>query len=185
MAQNDEFRMTTADLWRLLTIQSAAIVVSGLGLAWWFELEIFLQRPDLWELLLGIGLAVPLILSSMVFSELFNSYDKVLRAFQRILGPALKPGHIPFLALMSAVVEEYFFRGVLQPLLGIVPAAFLFGLVHVWNRLFLIHGIWAAFAGLYLGFIYQMTGNLWIPVATHALNNLIGFWLLRREWEKG
>jgi membrane protease YdiL (CAAX protease family) len=72
------------------------------------------------------------------------------------------------------VAEEAFFRGALQPHVGLVAASLIFGLAHFAPRRDLLP--WTAFslgAGLLLGGLFEMTGNLLAPVAAHALINAV------------
>jgi membrane protease YdiL (CAAX protease family) len=76
------------------------------------------------------------------------------------------------LALLSAVGEELLFRGVLQPGIGLLGQAALFGLLHqmpgpsrwVWS-------LWATLVGLLLGAAFELTGTLTGPIVAHALVN--------------
>jgi membrane protease YdiL (CAAX protease family) len=180
MGPDREKSLTTRELWTLLLLQSAVLVGLGLILTWWLQLRIDVALPGLRDVLLAVALVAPLLLTSMLLLAVSRRYARAMELLERILGPPMRPQDIPALALVSAAVEEYFFRGVLQPILGPVPAALAFGLAHVWNRHLLIHGAWAAAAGLYLGLEYQMTGNLCLPIITHAFNNLVGLGLLKR-----
>ncbi len=79
---------------------------------------------------------------------------------------------IVVLALLSAAGEELLFRGLLQPWMGLVPQAVLFGLVHqmpgpsrwIWVT-------WALGVGLVLGALFELTGSLLGPIAAHAFVN--------------
>lgn len=83
-------------------------------------------------------------------------------------------GSVALVSILAGVGEELFFRGVIQGGLegwiGALPAllfaSILFGAAHAVS---LAYGLLAAFIGLYLGWLYQHTGNLAIPMAVHAL----------------
>jgi membrane protease YdiL (CAAX protease family) len=65
-----------------------------------------------------------------------------------------------------------FFRGALQPKVGIVGASILFGAAHFLPRREL--ALWSVYAigiGLGLGALYEWTGQLVAPVAAHVLVN--------------
>jgi membrane protease YdiL (CAAX protease family) len=177
--------LTTSELWLLLLLQYAVLLLGGALLLWWTGLSIRLAWPSLHEALLAAALVAPLLLASLAMLAVSEDYGRAIELLERVLGPPLRARHIPALALLSAAVEELFFRGVLQPLLGIVPAAAVFGLMHVWNRHLFIHGLWAAGAGIYLGLEYELTGNLAAPILTHALNNVVGLSLLKRGIRTG
>lgn len=78
------------------------------------------------------------------------------------------------LAALSAVAEESFFRGALQPQVGIFWASLLFGAVHFVPRRELLP--WTPFtiaAGFLLGGLFECTGNLVAPVVAHAVVNAV------------
>lgn len=79
-------------------------------------------------------------------------------------------------ALLPAVCEELFFRGVLQrlintflkrPLFSILLTAILFASMHgtIYNLIPIIVG------GVILGWVYHITGNMWLNILLHFLNN--------------
>ena len=80
------------------------------------------------------------------------------------------------IAILPALGEELFFRGLIQrfliqwtqkPWLGIVFAAFLFSFMH-----FQFYGfIPRMYLGILFGFIYFWTGSIWLPMLAHFLNN--------------
>jgi membrane protease YdiL (CAAX protease family) len=86
-------------------------------------------------------------------------------------------------ALMAALGEEALFRGALQPLIGLVPTAVIFGLLHATS---VAHIILASVLGLWLGWLYEWSGSLWSPIAAHlALDLVTGLILARtQEWAR-
>jgi len=82
------------------------------------------------------------------------------------------------LAIVAGVSEEILFRGVIQPGLSRwMPAGFallatslLFGLVHFASR---SYAVMASIMGLYLGLLFQLTGNLLAPVVAHATYDFV------------
>ena len=80
------------------------------------------------------------------------------------------------IAVIPAIGEELFFRGLLQRLfsewfknihLAIFFTAFLFGAIHLQ-----FYGILPRiFLGILFGYLYYWTGSLWIPVFAHFINN--------------
>ena len=78
---------------------------------------------------------------------------------------------------LSATCEELFFRGYLQrrlvarfgPAIGIVIAAFLFGLAH-WD---VQHSLFAFLFGLFVGLAAWAADSLWPAVVAHVVNNTV------------
>jgi membrane protease YdiL (CAAX protease family) len=94
-----------------------------------------------------------------------------------------RPGAVACLVLaaVSGFAEEAFFRGALQPRVGLVAASLLFGLAHFVPRRALLP--WCAFAfaaGLCFGGLFEATGNLVAPVVAHCTVNALNLrWLAR------
>lgn len=109
-----------------------------------------------------------------------------LRSLAGELGPRLVGGagrgELVGLAVLSGVGEEALFRGALQPLIGLVPASLLFGLLHVGpDRRYLAWTLSAVVAGFLFGLLYRTTGGLLAPVVAHALHNAVLLLLWRRQ----
>jgi membrane protease YdiL (CAAX protease family) len=80
-------------------------------------------------------------------------------------------------AASSGFSEEVFFRGAIQPMLGVWWTSVLFGLGHwtSWQR-----SLETFFVSLALGVALQYSDNLWLPIMVHATNNFVGLYM-RRE----
>lgn len=90
------------------------------------------------------------------------------------------------IAVLAGTGEELFFRGWLQSILihrfevwlGILITSAVFGLAHYLST---TYAIYAGLTGIYLGVIYQVSGNLFIVMAVHALYDLIALVYLVRK----
>ena len=85
---------------------------------------------------------------------------------------------ILLMALLPAVGEELFFRGIVQKILikwtkknwvGILITAFIFSAIHMQFLTFLPR----FFMGIMLGYLFVWSRNLLIPIIAHLLHNLI------------
>ena len=106
--------------------------------------------------------------------------EDLARALGALLGE-LSFGDCVLLALASGVAEEAFFRGALQPRIGLVAASLVFGLAHFAPRRELAP--WTLFsivAGFALGGLFAATGNLLAPIVAHALINAVNIRALTR-----
>jgi uncharacterized protein len=167
----------------LMTV--AAVCIAGL----WLERSL-LQHPDPWlqldptvaalySLLLGVTFAAAVVLGSRLSVRRFAWARRLHEAF-RPFATHLSGTTIVALALASGVGEEALFRGLLDPALGLLPQAVLFGLVHqlpgpsrwVWIA-------WAGIVGLGLGVIFELTGSLLGPIVAHTLINGLNLNYLR------
>lgn len=85
-------------------------------------------------------------------------------------------------ASMAGLAEELFFRGVLQPRIGLFGANVVFGILHGPSRGLLPLAVWAGVAGYVLGLLYDATGNLALPTLVHALYDLVALLYVRYFW---
>lgn len=164
----------------------------------WFTLALWvsaavlpplLGRPGVWSALKPaglfrwptalaglLGLVVGVIVTALV------TYWRPLRiVVERLAGliawDEMKTSDYFAIALMAALGEEPLFRGVLQPLIGLVPTAVIFGLLHATSA---AHVILAGLLGLVLGWLYQWGASLWPPIAAHLTIDLVTGLLLAR-----
>jgi membrane protease YdiL (CAAX protease family) len=127
-----------------------------------------------------VGLVV--LLLSGWFTRRTRAGEDLARALGRLVGRRTT-GECVVLALASGIGEEAFFRGAMQPHLGLVATSLLFGLAHFAPRRDLVP--WTGFslaAGFALGGLFEATGNLLAPVVAHALVNAVNLRLLSRDY---
>jgi len=106
---------------------------------------------------------------------------RIVEVIDQTLAPLLRDGRLIELAAVSAVAgvgEELLFRGLVQGGLaawigppygtgfGLFVGALVFGLVHPITT---AYAMLAGLIGFYLGILWLATGNLVVPIATHAV----------------
>ncbi len=134
---------------------------------------LFLGFPASTGVAVALGLAVGV--ATIALTRLLVRTTGWARALhgdlREVLGP-LTGAQIGALALASGVAEELFFRGAMQPALGIVLSSLAFGLVHVGpTRRYLPWTVWATVMGFVFAFLYRATGELAAPLVAHVLIN--------------
>ena len=129
--------------------------VAGLGLALAATGVLTLTNFALYYLCRKTGR--PASVLSFLQSEIFPLF------YHRSLSQLL------ILAAAAGLGEELLFRGVIQQELGLGVASVLFGLLHGPSRELWPLALWAAAMGAMLGVLYQVSGNLFVPVLSHAL----------------
>jgi uncharacterized protein len=108
-----------------------------------------------------------------------NSETQAAELTKAFLGTVSLSGflvNLLMIAILPAIGEEFFFRGILQRLfsewfknnhIAIFFTAFLFSAIH-----FQFFGFFPRFLlGLYLGYLFYWSGNLWISILVHFINN--------------
>jgi len=124
-------------------------------------------------LVAGVGVG----LLAVAFSEALTRWTELGEALARVLGESLAGigrADAMLLALASGLAEEMFFRGALQPAVGLVWSSVLFAACHFLPRRELV--LWSLFAlvmGFALGGLYLWTGHLAAPIAAHVVINAI------------
>jgi hypothetical protein len=88
------------------------------------------------------------------------------------IGESLSWLGIFIVAILSAFSEEIFFRGYLQERIGLIPAAILFGVVHI-SYQNIIQIIAPIIFGILLGILLIKTKNLYSSISAHFSFNLI------------
>lgn len=83
---------------------------------------------------------------------------------------------IVMLSTLAGVSEEVFFRGMLQQEMGLLVASVAFGLLHTVSVPYMI---WATIVGLYLGYLVNVTHNLWPAIVAHLAIDVVGLCYLR------
>jgi len=97
---------------------------------------------------------------------------------------------IVVLALIPAVCEEAFFRGGLQNFmyrgnrnlwLSVVVVSLIFSLIHMSG-----YGFLSRLAlGIILGLIYQLSGNIWLSILAHFINNALAVIVMYTQVQAG
>lgn len=137
------------------------------------------EAGHVYSLLCGAAFGALLVLVTRITVPRF-AWAEQLHAALRPVARQMSGAAIVVMALLSAFGEELLFRGLLGPLLGVVPQALLFGVAHqIPGRARLIWVGWATLVGLALGGMFQLTGSLAGPIAAHAIVNALNLSYLK------
>ncbi|MBC7544004.1 MAG: CPBP family intramembrane metalloprotease [Candidatus Sericytochromatia bacterium] len=170
--------MSRGQLLRFLAIQEGVLLWLGLVVANWQGIHLWhgwSLQPRAWGSVVGATLLLVGV-NGLIWATSAGLRSAMSRLFDEVLGP-LRPGDFIWVALLSGIGEEIAFRGVLQPLIGVVLTSVLFALLHIPSPKLWVYGLWALFASLFLGNLYAWTGNLFVPIGVHVLNNAISLYI--------
>lgn len=120
------------------------------------------------------GLAAAGMLFAARLASKVSSLKRLENALESIIG-RISPLDAFALAAMSAIGEEFLFRGALQPTLGIIMTSLIFGLCHV-APLGVSRWSWpllSSTAGFVFGALKLTSGGLLAPIVAHFLFNWI------------
>jgi membrane protease YdiL (CAAX protease family) len=149
-----------------------AAALGGIRLAWGVE------RPVAGVLAGGLAAGVLAWLNYRWLHHPTGMFRHVRTVVDDVLVPTfgeLSGVQIAFVSLAAALGEEIFFRGWLQPVIGWVPAAVVFGAAHVAGARMLALGVWATGMGLVLGGLVIVTGGLLASMIAHACYDMAAF----------
>lgn len=117
------------------------------------------------------------IKSGEAFRQMEESASEIMKGFLSNTTPLGLTINIIVIALLPAIMEEVFFRGAMQKtmiklvryrFLGILLTSILFSLIHFQP----FSSIPRVFLGLFLGYLYVFSKNIFIPILFHFINNL-------------
>ena len=191
-------RLTEADV-RWLVIFRGVAVAAVLGILWRHYVELHDARaPSGPQWLLAIGVGAVVFGLWITFDDGWAAFDagpgfSPLRADGSI-DPMLAFLRLAGMALVVPVMEELFWRSFLlrwidrREFLQVDPRRASLMAFAISSALFASeHSQWFAglFAGMAYGWLYMRTGNLWVPIVSHATTNaLLGSWILAtRNWQ--
>jgi membrane protease YdiL (CAAX protease family) len=160
------------------------LIVKGVA---WGTMGFLLIYPLLNLVSLGVGAVLDYFHKEMALHP-------ALQALQSPMSLAVKLAIIASAAVVAPVVEEIFFRGLLQTALlqrgwGVIPAPqYSFtppSPLHRWGAITIASAVFAAshlmpsqfltlfVLALALGYVYERTGNLWASITLHAIFNAV------------
>jgi membrane protease YdiL (CAAX protease family) len=173
---------------RILTV---ALVTQGalIAFAWWSSrlLNISVSWGDpVRDSVIGIAVALLLALINYVLLTRAPSnwiVDGVRHVYRETIEPLfgqLHPAGAVLIGAAAGVGEEWLFRGVIQPLVGLSATSVLFGLAHVGGRRMLPFGVWAMGMGFVMGGLALATGGLIAPIVAHGVYDMLALEYIRR-----
>jgi membrane protease YdiL (CAAX protease family) len=168
-----------------------ALLTQGglIALSWWCARAFDL--PPQWGVPARdavIGAAVALALAAGNFLLLTRApsnwvVDGVRSAYRETIVPlfgGLNPLGAIVIGAAAGIGEEWLFRGIVQPLTGLVVSSVAFGLAHVGGVRMLPFGVWATAMGVVMGALAIATGGLTAPIVAHGLYDMLALEYIRR-----
>lgn len=151
---------------------------------WVFD-DPWLQAPGWARLLVSLGLGWALafiVVGATPWLVRRAEWARALHAELKQIIEPLSGAEITALAVASGLGEEVFFRGAMQPVLGLLITSLIFGAFHLGpTKTFPAWALWAFAVGLALGSIFQLTGMLWGSILAHVWINQRNMAFLKRH----
>lgn len=121
----------------------------------------------------GIGGGLVLVIISFIIFLSSEKMKKIMFDIDELFLNKLGYFDAILISVIAGICEEFFFRGILLNEFDIFVVSFIFALLHIPTPKFWLYGLWAFFAGLYLGNIYFITKTLLAPILVHIVNNCV------------
>ncbi len=156
----------------------AVLALIGLGLRDGSPLHGLLPAGNPW-IGLAAGSVAGVLLALVGLGARWTRAGRHLEKLQRELVGHWSAGDAVAVALLSGLAEEALIRALLQPFLGLVPAALLFALLHIVpDRRAWMWPVVAFGFGMVLGLLFARWGYP-AAAAAHVTVNLVGLLRLR------
>nr|XP_015894485.2 uncharacterized protein LOC107428466 isoform X3 [Ziziphus jujuba var. spinosa] len=141
---------------------------------------------EMWHLELITGLVLLISSCRYLLLKTWPDFAESSEAANQQVLTSLGPLDYMVVAFLPGFSEELLFRGALLPLFGfdwksVLVVAAIFGVLHLGSGRKYSFAAWATFVGLAYGYATVMSSSIIVPMASHAVNNLVGGILWRYE----
>lgn len=150
-------------------VAALAVVRPGVPGAVIARLRMQVEARTVAHVLIGAASAVAaLILLGIVvlmlqrYADLAPEESELVPQIQALLTWPL----VILISVTAAVTEEVYFRGLLQPRIGLIASSLLFGFIHVGYGT-TMQLVVPFVLGVFFGLLQRWTGSLWTPIAAH------------------
>ncbi|XP_011086710.1 uncharacterized protein LOC105168352 [Sesamum indicum] len=133
---------------------------------------------ELWHLELIAGSVILVSSCRFLLLKTWPDFAESSQAANQQVLTSLEPLDYLLIAFLPGISEELLFRGALLPLFGvnstsIFVVAALFGVLHLGSGRKYSFAVWATLVGLVYGYATTWSSSIIVPMASHALNNLV------------
>nr|XP_016478406.1 PREDICTED: uncharacterized protein LOC107799772 isoform X2 [Nicotiana tabacum] len=134
---------------------------------------------QMWHVELITGLVILVSSCRYLLLKIWPDFAESSEAANSQVLSSLEPLDYIVVSLLPGISEELLFRGALLPLFGInwqsvVAVASIFGILHLGSGRKYSFAVWATFVGIAYGYATILSSTLLVPMAAHAVNNLVG-----------
>ncbi|XWS22696.1 hypothetical protein CRYUN_Cryun29cG0058200 [Craigia yunnanensis] len=134
---------------------------------------------EMWHLELISGLVMLISSCRYILLKTWPNFAESSETANQQVLSSLQPYDYLVVAFLPGMSEELLFRGALLPIFGfdwksILVVATLFGVLHLGNGRKYSFAVWATFVGIVYGYATIISSSVIVPMASHALNNLVG-----------
>ncbi|MFT8322408.1 MAG: CPBP family intramembrane glutamic endopeptidase [Bacillus sp. (in: firmicutes)] len=137
---------------------------------------------DFQQFLIGIAAGLMVVFIDIIWMKVLPEKYHDDGGLNHRVFASRNPFHIAIIAATVAFSEELLFRGIIQTEFGLLISSVVFALIH-YRYLF----NWFLFANIILlslliGYIFQLTNNLWVTIMMHFLIDFLLGIIIRYKW---
>lgn len=147
-------------------------------------LNLFSPGKDFWFwIAAGIGAGFLAVTWISAAYRLWLAFARSIQVTVRQVFGLMELRTLVVISFLAALGEEFFFRGVLQPVIGVTGASLIFAVLHSgFRRELWAYGLTAFIISVIFGLLYHVGGELWAAVAAHATYNLVTSFAISRKF---
>ena len=129
-------------------------------------------------LTVGFGIGLGITGASAIAYRLWPGYRRSADLYLKMVLQPLTWPDLVWMGLLPGLSEEFLFRGVMLPAIGlntngVVFSSLCFGVLHLSSLEQWQYVVWATCIGLVLGASALLSGNLLVPIMAHITTNVI------------
>lgn len=150
------------------------------------QVEILSVEINAVVLLVGVGIGLGITGASAIAYRLWPGYRKSADLYLKMVLEPLAWADLVWMGLLPGLSEEFLFRGVMLPAIGLNTtgvffSSLCFGVLHLSSLQHWPYVVWATLIGFVLGASALISGNLLVPIIAHITTNLVAslFWKTR------
>jgi hypothetical protein len=177
MNERENISLTQKYILLFTSIVGLVLILLSLSLIYLVQkrslIELFIPKLNLWlELIIGIGLGLFLSLGIFFISQKITRFKALFNWIVGVIFDPLNYLGIFYVSCIAGISEELFFRGGLQPIIGIVPTSIIFGLLHMgFYKKLLPYGLYAFILSVVFGYLFLIIGDLYACILCHFMIN--------------
>lgn len=170
-----------------IAVAGTAFLLIGIATGWSYGLKVAVL-PCYWHTYHVVGgIVVGLVVAwfSRLLYFKWSAYQRAADEYLRIVLTPLNDADLIWLGIFPGISEEFLFRGVALPSLGmdikaLVITSLIFGALHMSSWRQLPYTLWAAIVGACFGGLTLITHNLLPVIIAHSLTNALSGWFWQR-----
>ncbi|MDN4074599.1 CPBP family intramembrane glutamic endopeptidase [Fictibacillus terranigra] len=156
---------------------------AGIAVMWFTHFDLTRLRWESFNIIVfGAGTAIGVVLINLLLHKWLPKGSLDDGGINVRIFRSMPVWHIAVLTAVISFSEEWLFRGAVQPLLGLSLTSLLFAVLHVRYIKKPVLFTAAVLLSFLLGYLYEYTGNLLVPMTAHFFIDFLLGLLISKGW---